>query len=487
MSCNCLSVISSPWLYPANVWQTLGECDPITAGKLLDVSPPLRELYTRYPERVFRAILSNVPEPVAALARLSLDIFTLANENFDPIPIMGFIHRHSLFDWHLLQPSPHDLVGNPLGVLLTMIELFEEVDEAARVIGEYLLVGAETFLDPYIQIEPTALSDTEHTRIFCSLWIVQIYYQMRVQVAPYPPEISSSFVQAFFRELKPWQVEQGRCIDHFVRAYCYDWSDSIHCLANLGPSSLQRLSGLEYFSRFESLFEDKTAANKFRPHFSRAASSVQCYQDHDPSDLHTPEDSACDLRLSAVAGQLKNYLWSLHEAQVQRSPTYADPGYERQMFWNLGFLFWDRERTVSTEHPGSNKHGMSSPLFARFLDKVGPNPNRYAYMGNLLPQRLANIEYVKSQQITEWTRCVEQCTVEEWLHWKLAVRRYEEGKEPLPGKYVTIGAICSRCGGDGHWSSRCDPGSWSDDGNDDDEENIDFNEEGAATTNESFF
>jgi hypothetical protein len=460
VSYNCLFVIPKPWPYLANIWQILGECDPVTAGKLLDVSPPLQGLYTRYPDRVFRAILSNVPEPVAALARLSLDLSTLLDEHFNPIPIMGFLRRHSLFNWHLLQPSPHNLVGDPLGVLSTMIDLFEEVDKAAKAIGECWAAGIEIFLDPYTQPEPAVLSEPELVRIACGLWMIQIYYQMRVQFAPYHPEIFRSFPEAFFSELSQWQVEQGRCIDHFIRAYCYDWSGSLHCLANLGPSSLQRLARSNYFRRFQILFEDKNAANKI-PHFSKAASSVQNYQDHDTSGWHTPEDSACELRISAVANQLKNYVWILYEAQVQRSSTYPDPGYERQMFWNLGFLFWDRERGVSTDDSGSNESSPSSSLYARLLHKVGPNPNRYVYLGNLLPERLANIEYTKSQQIIDWTRCTEQCTVEEWLQWKSALRRYEEGKEPLPDKYITFGAFCSRCGGDGHWSSRCDPASWS--------------------------
>ncbi|KAF3052260.1 hypothetical protein E8E11_011440 [Didymella keratinophila] len=441
----------------------LGECDPITAGKLLKVNPPLKGLYARYPEQAFCTILSNVPEPVAALARLSLDLFTLADENFDPIPIMGFLHRHSLFDWHLLQPSPHNLVGDPLGVLSTMIDLFEEVDEAARAIGECWAAGIETFLDPYAQPDPAALSDTEHVRIASGLWMIQIYYQMRIQIAPYSAEMSCSFPEAFFRKLKPWQVEQGRCIDHFVRAYCCDWSSSIHCLANLGPSSLQRLADSNYFRRFYSLFDDKTPANKFIPHFSRAASSVQSDRNDDNSAWHTSKDSTRDLRISAVAEQLKNHVWRLHEAQVKKSPAYTDPNYERHMFWNLGLLFWEQERTVSTDESGSNKHSSSSTLYSRFLHKVGPNPNRHVYLGNLLPARLADIEYAKSQQITKWTRCTEQCTVEEWLCWKSAVLRDEEGKEPLPDKYITLGAVCSRCGDDGHWSSRCDPTSWSED------------------------
>ncbi|KAF3033691.1 hypothetical protein E8E12_004046 [Didymella heteroderae] len=347
----------------------LGECDPVTAGKLLDLNPLLQGLYIRYPDRVFRAILSNVPEPAAALARVSLDFLTLADENFDAIPIMNFLRRYSLFEWCLLQPSPLDLVGDPLGVLSTMVDLFVEVDEAARAIGECWAAGVETFLNPYMQPEPAALSDTEHVRIACSLWVVQVYYQMRVQCAPYPPEISHDFSHAFLKGLEPWQVEQGRCIDRFVRAYCYEWTGSLHHIANVRPSLLQQLSGSKYLSRFRSMFEENTAAQKFVPHFSRAAGNVQRSHNNIHLDSNALGNPACDSKISVITERLKNYAWTLYEVQVQESQTHLNPDYERQMFWNLGFLFWDAERRISTHSQGSDSPVLANTLYAQFLHK----------------------------------------------------------------------------------------------------------------------
>lgn len=164
------------------------------------------------------------------------------------------------------------------------------------------------FLNPYFQTGPAALSDAEHNRIACSLCLVQIYYQMRVQVATYPSEISCSFPEAFLRELRSWQVGQGRCIDHFVRSYCYEWTNRLHCFANIGPPLLQHLLESYYIIRFRALFEDNTATQKCTPHFSRAAVSVQGSHDCLHSDLHTPEDVASDSMISVMTERFKNYV-----------------------------------------------------------------------------------------------------------------------------------------------------------------------------------
>lgn len=57
---------------------------------------------------------------------------------------MRFLRLNNLFDWYLLQPSPHNLIGDPLGVLSIMVDLFVEVNKAARTMGECLVAGTET-------------------------------------------------------------------------------------------------------------------------------------------------------------------------------------------------------------------------------------------------------------------------------------------------------------------------------------------------------
>jgi hypothetical protein len=419
----------------------LCKCDPLSAKKLLNLTSNLRGLYIRYPAATLQAILAQIPSPVATLLWLSWDLSNRSDDDFDPSATLELLQQFHLFEWPVAQPNMLILAGNPEDALRALADLYTEVDEAANLIGECMITGMHMFHEPWLQPPPITLSDTEHIRLVCSLWVVKIYYQMQLKFNRLSQERAVAFPAAFIKNLEPWQLEQGLSIDRFLQGYCHDRADSLHRIIDRKSGLLKRLSQSLYVSNAFNFFDT----------FSTTVSIPRMNRHSRGPWARAPGDISHPSRLSLMTTQLRNQTWislesTLHSAVFDQTMA---------MTCQVGLLFWDLNRLMYWRISGSDELHDATNRYYNYLRSDCASARRSQCSPHYMCEHPARIEQNKSRQIIEWTRCPVQLPLEEWLYQKTAISRLEQGRTFLPRECIESGTTCRNCGLDGHRQSKC--------------------------------
>ena len=352
---------------------------------------------------------------------------------------MDLLHTFNLFEWPGRYPRPLFSAVDPLAALQFMTDFYTQVHEAADLIGQSIIVGVERFVDPHTCVPPITLSNTEHTRLVCTLWILRIYYQLRLKFSKHPPEYAVRFPDAFWRNLSPWQIDQGLSLEQRLARCHDDYDESLNHYDETESGLLERLIESRYVKRHISWFSE---VMRFRGR-SHGSHDMNVWM-HQPSDVGHP--SNCP----SMSTRLRNHAWScsdpsLHYVAAAHTDRYVN------ICRHLGLFFWDYTRLSHWRITEANELMAAADVYPG-LSTVAV---RYGKSSEGLSEnqaRSAAIERTKQRQIIEWTRCTRRYSLEEWLYHKTVVHK---GGEFLPMEDIIPGVLCSDCGLDGHSKFQC--------------------------------
>jgi hypothetical protein len=427
----------------ANIHQILCKCDPLTAENLINASLYVRCLYMRYSETALPSITAQYPAPVNALLRLSMDLHTMRDDQFDPVSVLELLDNVSLLEWPV-PPNSNLSPVDPLESLHSVSDYYTEIQEAADLMGKLMVIRVERFVNPHVCVSPITFSTTERVRFVSTLLVLKIYYQLRLKFLE-QLEYAGQFASLFESNLAPWQADQGATLARMLFRIFHAYEQSLCHWDQTESNLLRSLMDSRYVKSHHALTHH-VPVSSFRilppfPHNLNAhrGGRGRGYGHH--------------VRHPAISAQLCNHVSScsdptLHDVTPAHTSRYAN------ICRQLGLYFWDYSRLSAWDladpvaliaavdaHPGL------SPVALRY------NDTPWWEIGTL--QRDAARERTTQRQIIEWTRCPVQCGLEEWLWQKTALQRLQKGEEAPLIDDIVVGALCDECGLDGHMQYKC--------------------------------
>ncbi|KAJ4335821.1 hypothetical protein N0V95_008784 [Ascochyta clinopodiicola] len=335
-----------------------------------------------------------------------------------------------------------------------MTDFCLQVTDAAELVGKCLVVPVEMYLNPHACIPPIILSNNEHTRIACALWVLKIYYQLRRKFVDRAPDHANLFATAFLRNLKPWQIDQVIVVQRKVSNCYLEHHDSLNHFDQTEFGLLKRLADSQYSIKYHQTLYQARDSTRLIPHFGYYIRALIHPHRRAPSGpamrawWHTSNDVGHPSTPSSITTQLRNHAWICSEPTTHTVTTAHSDRY-MNICRQLGLFFWDYARLLAWHLPDSDElmtvvdsHPGLSAVILRYSDRPWWEESRF--------QRATAVERTTQRQILEWTRCPEPCTLEEWLYQKTAKFLLEKGKDPMPRGRIKIGICCTSCGLDGH-------------------------------------
>ena len=196
--------------------------------RLLRLSPSLRDLFLAYPEASTQEILRQLPRTIENLLRVSRKLHKVANDDFDPVKSLAVLQDTSIIDdWCSRFPNLLGSMDDPLESLECIIDLYDEVASVTQMYAQRVSAVVEVFVNPHVVTPSMSLSDTEHSRIAASFWILKIFYEFQRRFAFHGRH--NVFIPAFMSQLAPWQIEQALAIEWFLQSSCM-FGDSPLCV-----------------------------------------------------------------------------------------------------------------------------------------------------------------------------------------------------------------------------------------------------------------
>jgi hypothetical protein len=340
-----------------------------------------------------------------------------------------------------------------------MTDLHVEVYNAAELVGKCMFVGVHATLDPYMQTPSFTMSTTEHARIACSLLIINIYHELRLKFLRCAPEHSREFAGAFMRNLKPWQIDQATPLTPFLNQDDSDLCVRFLAIVRMRSDVRERLLETDCVKNLSRSSGFAVGSGGQRITFESAALLLQHRRQSGRTWLHVFGDVGYHSRPLSIISELQNHAPDCSESALQQAPV-RDLELHLDMVRLQGLLFWDYDRLKSwnladTDQPTA-AHEFLRKVADIVRDDIGVPWQKQIYG----PE---DIEHTKQRQLLEWMRCPIQCTLEEWLWQRTVDTDLVRSRELFPRKYIELGAVCTICGQDGHWATRCRPDLWSDD------------------------
>lgn len=401
-----------------------------------------------------------MPAPVAALYHVSWNLETMHDDDFDPVLALELLENFDLFEWPSRQPISLPSTGNPLEALQVMKDFYLETHNVANLLGQCMIIRVERFLNPHACILPIFLSNTELTRIACTLWTLKIYYQLLLKFSNQPTEYAV-LSDTFARGLGPWQVYQGLSLRGRLLTCCDDYIESLDHYDETESSLLKLLAESRFVNDFIESVRHARGPSGFIHPFS-AAGEILSREGHVSRRtnmwLHDSSSVGHPSGPSSTCTQLRNHAWNNHEPTLH-TVTAAHTNRYMSICRHLGLFFWDYARLSHWQISETNQLMAAADMYPG-LSAVAVRYNyRPSWSLGLFEDAVA-VERNTQRQVTEWTRCTEQQTPEEWLYHKTAHLREKEGLPPVPRKFIELGTKCVTCGLDGHRYRHycmCDP------------------------------
>ncbi|KAJ4380967.1 hypothetical protein N0V86_003314 [Didymella sp. IMI 355093] len=161
------------------------------------------------------SITAQFPAPLNALFRVSMDLHTMRDDQFDPVSILELLGNLNLLEWPVPPPNPDPSPVDPVECLHSVSDYYTEIQEAADLIGKIMIIRVERFINPHVCVSPITLSTTERVRLVSTLLVLKIYYQLRLKFLE-QLEYADQFASLFWRNLTPWQADQGATLDRML-------------------------------------------------------------------------------------------------------------------------------------------------------------------------------------------------------------------------------------------------------------------------------
>lgn len=384
-------------------------------------------------------------------------------DELDPEYTTALLHRKSLMEWPVA--FPRILTNNdPLAAIESLIDLYVEIDMAVQPVAQGMSAALHASRFPNVVVAPIVLSATEHTRIACSLLVIQIYYRLALH---FSSDWADAFPANFIRGLQPWQRVQAISVESFLQTCTQPYNFSSYMLLD------ERYTCRECMSQKYTYIRRYIQATEFPAELPdqflhRTLSQSFLYATRRNQRVHLPPwrteetDAGHPSNASLLDTQLRNHGWVMYEALgPSRQFFFSTTDNCRQALLHLGVLFWDNSRLAACALTDSASIlELAAHLGAEMRRITTANNRNWQLTYGHSPVLIAK---EKASQIVKWTRCPIQCSLEEWLYQKVALLRLANGRPPIPSKYLEPGMLCYLCGLDGHQGRYCNESAWSDD------------------------
>jgi hypothetical protein len=300
---------------------------------------------------------------MSALFQLSQDLHNMQTDGFDQAVALDMLRTTELIEYSGELSSPQPLIADPLEALHIVVDFYMEVHDAAELFGQCMADGMSKFLDPTVHTPPIVLSDTEHIRIACALWLMKIHHQLlskltRSESRMHIPHLTDAFVAS----LQPLQVDQVLSLERKLQHGDYPNQYSLEYAGQAHSSLVGRLLSTSFVERYTTTL----CRRNFR-FFHVFVGSVQRRQQTQPTpSLPVERYKTLSLHLGLSffdASRLAQ--WRINSAADVL--TYADDAYHCEL---------------------------------TCLDACETSSSRHARR--------------EETQIIEWTRCPESMTLQEW-------------------------------------------------------------------------
>jgi hypothetical protein len=300
---------------------------------------------------------------MSALFQLSWDLHNMQVDDFDHAVALNMLQTVELIEYSGEFCSPQPLITDPLEALHTVVDFYMEVHDVAELFGQCMADGMSKFLDPAVHTLPVVLSDTEHMRIACAVWLMKIHHQLlskltrseaRMQIPP--------LTDAFVASLQPWQVDQVLSLERNLQHGDYPNQYSLEYAGQAHPSLVGRLLATSFVERYTATL----CWRNFRFSHVFVGSVARRQQTQPTPSLSVERYKTLSLHLGLSFFDVSRLLqWRIYSAADVL--TYADDAYQREL---------------------------------ACLDACETSSSRHARR--------------EEAQIIEWTRCPESMTLEEW-------------------------------------------------------------------------
>lgn len=300
---------------------------------------------------------------MCALFQLSWDLDNTQTDNFDYAAVLDLLQTIELIEYSGELGSPQPLIADPLEALHTVVDFYMEVHDAAELYGQCMADGISKFLDPTVHTPPIVLTDTEHMRIACALWLTKIHHQLLLKLTvgesaeTYPFNITDAIVA----NLQPWQLDQVLSLERKLQEGIYPHQNTLEYAGQVDPRLVERLLSTSYIERYSAAL----CRSHFR-FFHVVIDSVSRRQQTNALPLPVERYKSLSVHLGLSffdASRLAQ--WRINSAADVL--TYADDAYQREL---------------------------------ACLDACETSSSRHARREEI--------------QVVEWTRCPESMTSQEW-------------------------------------------------------------------------
>ncbi|OSS50021.1 hypothetical protein B5807_05260 [Epicoccum nigrum] len=218
-------------------------------------------MYAKYPTTALPSIIAEIPAPMGALFQLSWDLHNTQTDDFDQAAALHLLQTAELIEYSGELNSPRPLNADPLEALHTVVHLYTEVLDAAQLYGQCMADGISKFLDPTVYTPPAVLSDTEHMRIACALWVMKIFRQLLLKLTlgesaqTYLPHLTDAFVA----NLQPWQIDQVLSLERKLQPSDDTHHHSLEYTDHVDSRLAERLMSSSYVESYLIAFHRRNA------------------------------------------------------------------------------------------------------------------------------------------------------------------------------------------------------------------------------------
>ena len=264
---------------------------------------------------------------MSALFQLSWDLHNMQVDDLDHAAALDLLRTTEPIEYSGELSSPQPLIADPLEALRTVVDFYMHVHDAAELYGQCMADGISKFLDPTVHTPPIVLSDTEHMRIACALWLTKIHHQLLSKLTgddsaeTYPFHITNAFVA----NLQPWQIDQVLSLERKLQEGLYPHQNRLEYAGQVDPRLVERLLSTSYIERYSAAL-----CRRHYRFFLVTINSVSCRQQTNtlPLPVKRYESLSVHLGLSFFdASRLAQ--WRINSAADLL--TYADHAYQREL------------------------------------------------------------------------------------------------------------------------------------------------------------
>ncbi|KAJ8115779.1 hypothetical protein OPT61_g2650 [Boeremia exigua] len=325
----------------------------------------------------------------------------MQNDESSHVLFTELLEVRDMFEWPSKLPAPQLSTSSPLEAFWVLLDFYMEVHEAADLYGQCMVAGMDKLLDPTVHKPPMTLSNNEHTRFACGLWVLKIFHQVRSKLNNSPWLFNRHCAYAFVQNLRPWQINQVLTLEEKID--CAEHPS----LSYVGPTDLGIFELLVDTKYVRKLFAEWHARTR-RPFgnfhsFSDAVDEFQLQRWNHRAALVDTEHLSMP---PSVATQLQGHTWGPSKSGLNASVINTEAW--QWICRAQGLFFWDYFRLAHWQIVDVDEL-IAASKSARQQDLSSQSTQNYSTLRSRRPSASAR---TMERQIIEWTRSSDASALE---------------------------------------------------------------------------